>query len=150
MPGGDDGDLGENLIGDLFRIFGDWKSAEAIPSGTLATKLREIEEAPWSDMAGGKGLTPHRLARMLIPFGVQPRQGRTSQGAKIRGYWLSDLAPVFERYLGQLGQCGNDAVSRCPTPELEAGTELGPPKSLPQNGCPTCPTEDAGGPDASQ
>ena len=63
-------------------------------------RLNGIETAPWGDMRGGAGLSTHKLAAMLKPFGVSPRQSRTESGSgpNLRGYWYVDLIPIFERY----------------------------------------------------
>jgi len=94
----EDGDPGERLIHDIREIFETFDRPEAIKSGDLVRELGDIETSPWGEKRGGKGLSTHKLARMLKPFGVRPNQDRTSAGEKVRGYWLSDLQPVFDRY----------------------------------------------------
>ena len=72
--------------------------AEAMKSGSLAENLEEIETSPWADCRGGRGLSPNQLAKLLKPFRIGPRQARTDDGTVVRGYWLTDLRPVFARY----------------------------------------------------
>ncbi|MFC1660906.1 DUF3631 domain-containing protein [Gemmatimonadota bacterium] len=127
-PPGDDGDPGELLIRDMREVFEREEWPEAIRSGVLAKELSAIESSPWGEYRGGRGISPHRLGKMLRPFGVSSIQARIAGGEKIRGYWLKDLAPVFERYaptveMGQLGQPNADGASTCPTPEPESGSE---------------------------
>jgi hypothetical protein len=120
---GEDGDLGERLIHDLRAVFTDNGNPEAIKSGNLTRELSRIETSPWGDYYG-KSLSPTRLAKLLKPFEVGPDQRRTSGGEKIRGYWLSDLLPLFDRYPfrpGQLGQ-GNEY-----TTDEQAGKASVPP-----------------------
>jgi len=84
-------------IGRLWKLQG-WGRA-GIASGELVDRLNELEDSPWGEHGGGRGLSTHSLARMLKPLGVPPRQNRTSDGRVLRGYWWSDLQPVFQRYL---------------------------------------------------
>ena len=110
---GDDGDLGERLIQDLRAIYEREKWPEAMRSGDVVKKLNEMEDAPWSELRHGQGISTHKLAEMLRPFGVRPWQRRmASTGEKIRGYWRADLLPVFARYsppeLGQVGQSSDN------------------------------------------
>lgn len=95
---GEDGDQGERLIHDIRDVFADNGNPEAMMSGSLVEILKEIETSPWTDCRGGRGLSPNQLAKLLKPFRVGPRQARTEDGTVVRGYWLTDLRPVFVRY----------------------------------------------------
>lgn len=111
---GDDADLGERLIEDLRAIYERERWPEAMRSGDVVKKLKEMEDAPWSELRHGQGISTHKLAEMLRPFGVRPCQCRmASTGEKVRGYWRADLLPVFARYsaseLGQVGQSSDKA-----------------------------------------
>lgn len=135
-------DRGESLIRDIYSVFENEKWVKALPSGRLVDKLNAIEESPWGDSQGGKGLSTHKLASMLKPFGIGSKQARLG-GEKFRGYWLETLRPAFDRYppgVGQLGQSKADANSERPTSEEQTGTEVGHQKPNVFNGCPTCPT----------
>ena len=96
----DDGDLGERIIQDIRRVFeaDDWP--DVIKSGQLAAKLNALDDAPWGDQRNGKGISTHKLATMLRPFGVRPdhRRSEGGSGPDVRGYWLEDLESVFSRY----------------------------------------------------
>lgn len=94
----DEQDRGERLLHDLGRVFVDTGQPEAIRSGDLVAKLNALDDAPWADERRGDGLSTHRLAALLRRFGVRPKQSRDRSGAPLRGYWLADLEPVFERY----------------------------------------------------
>ncbi len=87
----------ERLVHDLRRLWDDEKWGAAVKSGDLTAKLNELEGSPWGDYAKGKGLTTHRLAAMCKPLGVGPRQDRDGTQV-VRGYWRTDLEPVFRRY----------------------------------------------------
>jgi hypothetical protein len=76
------------LLDDIEAIFKEM-AVTFLQSTQLVTALVKRDESPWQDM----GLTTHKLAKMLKPFGVKPRYG-----GHVRGYWLEDLADAFERY----------------------------------------------------
>lgn len=138
----DHGDDAERLILDLYRVFEAAGFVDGLGSGVIVLKLCSFEESQWEDMGYGRELTTHKLAQMLKPFGVGPRQARGKDGKKIRGYWLSDLQPVFEAYIpevGQLGQSKEHKASESPTPEPQSGAEPGRQKSNDSSACPTCP-----------
>ena len=68
-----------------------------IRTASLVGHLRDSEEGAW------KGLGAHRLADMLRPLGIRPKQLWTDGAAKkssYRGYERSDFADAFDRYLG--------------------------------------------------
>ena len=95
----EDEDRAEKLIHDIHRIFKKEKCPEAIKSGDLKERLDELESSPWGDYGGGKGISTNKLAALLRPFEVRPRQGWTQNGNNTRGYWLKDLIKLFEVYI---------------------------------------------------
>lgn len=124
----------EQLVHDVART---WKVegwTEAVASGDLVEKLNALETSPWGGWGrNGKGLTTHTLASMFRGLKVRPRQARASWGV-VRGYWLTDLEPLFERYplppaelvqAVQVVQGGADGTSSVPVvpvvPVLEEG-----------------------------
>jgi len=94
----DDADRGERLVRDVGRIFAARATPEVIKSGELVAALNEIEEAPWADDRGGRGLSTSRVSGLFRPFGVRPRQARCATGEVIRGYWWENVAPIVDRY----------------------------------------------------
>ncbi len=91
-------DPAELLIQDVWRL---WKSkhwGEAIQSGELSIQLNHLEGSPWGGYGNYQGITTHRLANMLKPLGLSPRQSRTTAGTPVRGYWWVDLERVIARY----------------------------------------------------
>jgi hypothetical protein len=77
------------LLADIKSVLGD--SAFVSTSHAL-TNLCAIEDSPW----GEQGLNGRRLAIVLGKFGVKPRR---NPGGTERGYYASDLADPFSRYL---------------------------------------------------
>lgn len=124
----DDGDRGEHLLHDLARIFASKGTPAGIATGQLLESLNGLEESPWADERGGKGLSPQRLAALLRPFRLRPCLARDGEDV-IRGYWWADLAPVAARY---------PVVdpSPCISPPAICYRPISTPaKSLQDNGC---------------
>jgi len=88
-----DDSLSMKLLSDLQDVFGDRKE---MPTEEIIAALRRLDESPWGH---GEELTPGKLAWMVKPFGVQPRQV-WHEGRNLRGYTVADLAEAFARYLG--------------------------------------------------
>jgi hypothetical protein len=94
-------DSGEQLIGDIKRIFDD-TDLKAISSADLVAKLRSSEGGIWSASNGNKAISPTRMAQMLELFEVSPKPIRIN-GKQVRGYSRESFEDAFARY------CGNDA-----------------------------------------
>ena len=86
--------LGIRLLADLREVFG---AAEAMFTEAILAALRDLEEAPWSDLKG-KPLDPRGLAARLRQYGVKSTTVR--DGASVaKGYRREDLADPWSRYL---------------------------------------------------
>lgn len=126
----DDGDLGERLIHDVRTIFNSENTPPVIASGELLQKLNGIETSQWGDERDGRGLSTHSLARKLKPFGISPRLDRHPEThTPTRGYWLSDLTPVFERYPVPDSRPGNTVTLVTVAEEGTPGATEQPPAS---------------------
>jgi len=94
------------LLEDVRKIIG---NDDRIPSGSLVQRLVEMEERPWPEWRNGKPITVRQVARILKPFGIQPKLCR--DGVKrYRGYLIQDFEDAFARYL--------------PTPSVTSVTSL--------------------------
>jgi hypothetical protein len=107
----DDADsLGEQLLGDLRDVFGEWANehqgaarpadATEMESAEIVKRLVALESRPWADMTGRRPgpLTTAKLARLLKPFGIKPGDiGR--EDARKKGYKLLAFSEAFERHL---------------------------------------------------
>jgi hypothetical protein len=82
------------LLADIRTVFEKLKSDRIITDGLL-DRLRALPESNWSE------LNAVRLARMLRPFKIAPRQLWYEDG-NFRGYELEDFAASFETYLPPL------------------------------------------------
>jgi hypothetical protein len=99
----DEGGPSERLLNDLFAIFNPTTDddppvsldpREKVPTPELLETLKDLDEAPWADWAGGKGLSARGLSQLLKPFRVKAK--KWSGGT--RGYLYADLDDAWARY----------------------------------------------------
>jgi hypothetical protein len=69
------------------------KDVEYVASAELLTRMRSIEESPWS----GLDFDARRLARLLRPFGIRSKVFRDGDSTP-RGYEAAKLAECARRY----------------------------------------------------
>jgi Protein of unknown function (DUF3631) len=86
--------LGIRLLADLRQVFGD---TDAMSTEAILAALRDLEEAPWSDLKG-KPLNPRGLAQRLRQYGVKSVNVRTGDSVP-KGYRREDLSDPWSRYL---------------------------------------------------
>ena len=104
-------DLGSLLLADCHAIFAETGSLR-ITSGELASRLAGIETSPWGEIAAGRPITPHRLAKMLAPFGIRPATIRIGQEVN-KGYLRADFEAPWRRYVPSLaGEGGSKPLHR--------------------------------------
>lgn len=90
-------DRGADLLEDIRTAFTEDR-VDSLPSKVLLKRLNDMPDRPWASHNRGKEMNGHGLARMLRPFRVKPKTYK--DGAKpVKGYLLTDLQPVFDRYL---------------------------------------------------
>lgn len=89
-----DEDNGLELLWDINVVFDD-KNTPFISTKELVAELCGMEDRPWATWAKGKGINGHRVARMLNPFGVEPKPN--DQG-KARGYYRDRFEDAWSRY----------------------------------------------------
>jgi hypothetical protein len=63
----------------------------------LNEQLISLSDRPWGELQG-RQLTPHKLAELLKPFGIEPTQKRLKNQI-VRGYERSLLEEAIKRYL---------------------------------------------------
>ena len=84
------------LIG-LQRIFKRVPMTRFFTTDEILTGLNSDKEAPWADWKNG--LTAEKLSRMLKNYGIKSVRDKAVRDK--RGYTLTDLNPVFNRYLSR-------------------------------------------------
>jgi Protein of unknown function (DUF3631) len=82
------------LLADCRIAFGD---ADALPSTTLAVRLRADPESPWCEPA--PGISPKRLAAMLAEYDIRSTPIRFGEPiGQVRGYYRADFTDAWARY----------------------------------------------------
>jgi len=110
--------LGVRLLADLRELYTRQRT-DRLPTTTLLTELRKLEEAPWGDLEG-KPLDARRLATLLRRYGVTPHDLRLPGGV-VKGYRTegpAGLADAWDRYLPPPDLAATSATSA--TPQLRA------------------------------
>jgi hypothetical protein len=92
--------LGVRLLRDTRSTF-DAEGADKLTTGRLLDQLLKHDDAPWRYLNGGP-LDANRLARMLKPYGIAPKQFKES-GGKARGYLRAHFEDAWARYLPEPG-----------------------------------------------
>ena len=93
-----DESLGLRLLADLNTIWPEGQSATF--TADAIQSLSGIEDSPW---ANDIELTPRKLARLLRPFCVEPKQVRVADRTA-KGYDRIELEVAFSRYLTAKGK----------------------------------------------
>jgi hypothetical protein len=90
-----DDSLGLRLLSDVRLVF-DARGTERISTADLIGALQADEEGPWASER--LPLTPHRLARLLHPFGIESKQLRIGP-ASLKGFEREAFVDSWDRYL---------------------------------------------------
>ena len=90
----DDDTLAIRLLQDIRHIF----THETLGSADLVRRLVRLDDRPWADGAGGRPITPARVARLLRPFGIQSMKLRFG-ATTANGYTRRMFADAWSRYL---------------------------------------------------
>jgi hypothetical protein len=85
------------LLADIRGVF-IATGRDKLSSSELLGKLAHDETLTWGEFANGRPLTLIGLARLLKPFGIQPRTIREGQGT-IKGYLKESFADAWARFL---------------------------------------------------
>src|SRR5262249_49368416 len=85
------------LLWDIRQLFRERKT-DKLPSTDIASTLGEMEVRPWSEWKSGKPITTRQIAKLLKPFGIEPKNIRTLSGVP-KGYSLDQFVDAFARYL---------------------------------------------------
>ena len=106
----DEGGASERLLDDLHAIFypEDGAPVSELITAVVIERLKAIEDAPWDDWAGGRGLSSRGLAQLLRPYGIRPKKWGGGQ----RGYRRADLEDAWTRYRRAPAQSATPAIDR--------------------------------------
>ena len=120
-PVQEDDSLGVTLLKDIQRVFTD-KKVDRLFSVDLASALVEFEESPWLDIRG-KPLNAGKLAKMLKPFNIKPRQIRIA-ASNLKGYLKEDFIDAWERYTPYTGETGETPKHFGPVEASDASEDV--------------------------
>lgn len=84
------------LLRDLNELF-TRRKAPAIHSIEIVQALNELEDRSWQDLRFGKGISQHKLAAMLKPFEIGPKQERINE-KNAKAYTHSAIIDAYVRY----------------------------------------------------
>jgi Protein of unknown function (DUF3631) len=96
--------LGVRLLGDLRTVFAAYPDKEALATTIILGELHALEEAPWKDLAGGRGKRDRPLDARGLALRLRPYGGIRSKQIKevnTKGYYRAELEDAWERYLPQ-------------------------------------------------
>jgi putative DNA primase/helicase len=67
----------------------------------ICQQLCQIEDAPWKEVSNGRSITPNKLAKMLKPFKVEPKQTWSSETGNRRLYQIKHVLEAYTPYHAQ-------------------------------------------------
>jgi hypothetical protein len=120
-----DDSLALTLLADVRSV---WTAGSThMTTASLIEALESRSDNPWAEPE--HKLTPRKLAGMLRPFGIEPRQVRIGSLSS-KGYQRTDFEPAFSRYL----------PSKCIEKETSETTRIntGENARFPSETLPTC------------
>lgn len=101
--------LGVELLADIRTVMGhghdpSYRPIDQIRTTELITRLRSVDESPWSALSGGEGINPRRLSQLLRDFqiaSVSIRDGSAVSKGYVTRSTLTQvgLADAWNRYL---------------------------------------------------
>ena len=126
-----DDSLPLQLLADLQQLFAEHGNPERLPTTVIINGLVALDDRPWATFSKtDKPITPHRLARMLKKFEIEPpRKGR--KGVKtFRGYEKATCEDAFLRYLpSEAEQAEQPNKDGAKSPETEVERPIAVPHS---------------------
>ena len=130
---GTDASLGLRLLADIRDVF-TGMTVSFLSSADLTARLRNADDGPWQAL----DLSMHKLAYLVKPYSVRPRQNDTRTA---RGYHAADFADAFMRYLTvqTVQPSGQDADQQ---EHLDTSLDTSPDGNCPATGLDTSPEPD--------
>ncbi len=120
----EDDSVGVRLLADVQAVFMA-KRVDKLPSAELIDALAQFEGARWAEFQHGGKITPNRLAQLLSPYQIYPRDIRLAGDRTPKGYLRDDFQDAWSRYLHPR-QAGFSAGSVNETPHSpQSSTDAG-------------------------
>jgi hypothetical protein len=114
--GGSDG-ASETVAHQLLAALQSYFSEHGDRADTKTIIAALNESGDFADVNFGRGLTPHFVAKLLKPYGIEPRVHKMNEGKAARGYSRDDCDPAFTTYL-------SDAAPKNVLPKCNSVTTL--------------------------
>ncbi|MGO9646589.1 MAG: DUF3631 domain-containing protein [Terriglobales bacterium] len=114
-----EGSQGVALLADIRAILSP-SGAKRISTHDLLKGLLRIETSPWSECDRGRALSAYGLSRLLLPFGIRPKDVRFGSATR-KGYLRAEFEESWARYLPldtEKGQKGQQAAIDAPFSEI--------------------------------
>lgn len=108
-------------IRDIFRR----RQVERVSSTDLARELGAIEHRPWPEWYNNRPITPAAIARLLKPFGIEPKGIRIGQQTP-KGYDAAWFGDAFARYLPRESATPQQSNENKMIDAAPSATEAGP------------------------
>lgn len=86
----EESELTIRLLADLREVF---RLEDYLTASEVVERLARMEASPWATLSRGRPITPHKLAKMLAPFGVNAIHKKCGNV-----YHRSDFLGLWERY----------------------------------------------------
>jgi putative DNA primase/helicase len=86
------------LLADLRELFAE-RGTDRLASEEATAALVKLDGRPWPEWRDGRALTARGLARLLKPFGIEPRTVKWPGGVTAKGYHREWFDDAFARYL---------------------------------------------------
>jgi hypothetical protein len=108
---------GEQLLGDIRKVFDGKAGIDRIASAALAKEICEIEGASWAEYGKGeKPISATKIASLLKRYDIHPHPVRDGDDV-FRGYEREDFADTWGRYLPPTPVIGPQTVTPLQTNE---------------------------------
>jgi putative DNA primase/helicase len=86
------------LLADLRELF-NAQAADRLSTDSILVALSKLDGRPWPEWHDAKPISARGLAKLLKPFGIEPRTVKWPGGRTAKGYMLEWFEDAFARYL---------------------------------------------------
>jgi hypothetical protein len=99
LAGGDSDGASETVAHQLLASLQTYFAEHGDRADTKSIIASLNEAGDFADVNYGRGLTPHYVAKLLKPYGIEPRNHKMPNGKVLRGYSQEDCQQAFSTYL---------------------------------------------------
>ena len=100
LAGGRSDGASETIAHQLLAALKSFFDTQVVRAATTKKIIGWLNEGgEFADVNYGKGFTPHYIAKLLKPYGIEPRVHKLGEGETGRGYSRDDCESAFSTYL---------------------------------------------------